>query len=79
MTRRSKTILDDLSLLPWWFNVILAAVVFLSFKYLVPSISFQNPIIKGIAIALQSLAPILAGLLCIVAAISAFKHLYPSS
>ncbi len=73
MARRSKTILDDLALLPWWVNIILAAVVFLSFKYWVPSISFQNPFVEGIAIALQSLAPIVAGLLCIVAAISAFN------
>jgi len=73
VARRSKTILDDLAVLPWWVNVILAAVVFLSFKYLVPTISFQNPFVKGIATALPSLAPIVAGLLCIVAAISAFN------
>ena len=73
MARRGKTILDDLALFPWWVNIILAALVFLSFKYWIPSISFQNPLLKGFAIALSRFAPILAGLLCIVAAISAFN------
>ena len=73
MARRSKIILDDLALLPWWVNIVLAAVVFLSFKYWVPSIAFQNPFFKGIAIALPVFAPVAAGILCMVAALSAFK------
>lgn len=73
MGRRSKTILDDLALLPWWFNIILAAFVYLSFRYFVPLIAFQSPFLKGIAIALPSLAPFVAGILCIVGAISAFN------
>ena len=72
MTRRNRTILDDLALLPWWANIILATVVYLSFKYWVPSIAFQNPFFKGVAIALPTFAPIVAGILCFVAAISAF-------
>jgi len=73
VARRGKTILDDLVLLPWWVNIILAAVVFLTFKYWIPSLSYQNPFIKGIATALPLLAPIVAGILCIVAALSAFN------
>lgn len=73
MARRSRTILDDLVLLPWWINVILAAVVYLSFKYWIPSIAFQYPFYKGIAIALPSFAPVAGGLLLLVAALSAFN------
>ena len=73
MPRRRKTILDDLALLPWWVNITLAAVVFLAFRYWLPIIEFQNPFLKGIAIALPKLAPVIAGMLCIVAAISAFN------
>jgi hypothetical protein len=56
MARRSGTILDDLALLPWWVSVILAAAVYLSFRYLIPSISFQNPLYKGIARSLPAYA-----------------------
>ena len=73
MARRSRTILDDLALLPWWVNIFLAAVVYLSFKYWIPLIAFQNPFIKGVATALPSLAPFAAGILCVVATISAFN------
>jgi restriction system protein len=72
VARRNRTILDDLALLPWWVNIILAAVFYLSFKYWVPLIAFQNPFFKGIAIALPGLAPVAGGILCLVAAISAF-------
>ena len=73
MARRSKTILDDLALLPWWINIILAAIVYLSFRYWIPLIVFQNPFLKGIATALPSLAPFVSGILCFIAAISAFN------
>lgn len=73
MTRRSRTILDDLVLLPWWINVILAAFVYLSFKYWIPSIAFQNPFYKGIAMALPSFAPVAGWLVLFVAALSAFN------
>jgi restriction system protein len=75
MARRSGTIMDDLALLPWWINVILAAAVFLSFKYLIPTISFQNPFLKGIARALPGYAHIFAAILLFIAGISAFNAL----
>lgn len=73
MARRSRSILEDLAMLPWWTNVVLATVAYLSFKYWIPSITFQNAFCKGIAMAVPSLAPVAAGLLLIVAAVSAFK------
>ena len=73
MARRSRTNLDDWALLPWWINVILAAVACLVLKYLILSISFQNPLLKGIPKALPSLAPIFGGILFFGAEISAFN------
>lgn len=65
--------MDDLVLLPWWTNIILAIVVFLSFKYWIPSIAFQSPFYRGIAMALSSFAPIAGGMLLLIAAISAYN------
>jgi hypothetical protein len=73
VTRRSNTIPDDLALLPRWINVILAASVYLPFKYWIPSASFQNPLYKSITMALPNLAPPAGGILLFVAAISAFN------
>jgi hypothetical protein len=68
VTRRSRTILDDLALLPWWINVIPATLAYLSFKYWFPSASFQNPLYKGIS-------PLVGGLILFVATVSAFNAL----
>jgi restriction system protein len=73
VARRSRSILDDLILLPWWINLILAVVVYFLFKYVVPTITFQNPFLKGIALALPSFAHFAAVILLFVAAISAFN------
>ena len=73
MARRGRSVLEDLTMLPWWVNVILAVVVYLSCKYWVPSIAFQTPLFKGIAIAVASCAPVAAGLLVFVAVISALN------
>jgi len=63
--------LDDLAALPWWYNVILAAVVYLVLKYVLPSIDFQVPLYRGLASASPGLAPVIAGVLLLVAFISA--------
>jgi restriction system protein len=73
VARRSKSILNDLAMLPWWINAILAIVVYLSCKYWIPTITIQNPLFKRIPMAAPSLAPLFAGLLVFVAAISAFN------
>lgn len=69
---RKKTILDDLVILPWWFNLILAAITYFSLKYWLPTIEFKSPIFQGIAGALPNMAGIFATILIMVAAISAF-------
>ena len=73
MPRRNRTILDDIALLPWWINVILAIVVYLAFRYWIPSVDFQSPLFEGISMGLRSIAPIAGGLILFIAAISAFN------
>ena len=70
---RRKSVVDDLLVLPWWFNVILAGIVYFAFKHWLPSIQYENPIFKGMAPVLLSLANLLAGLLLFIAFASAFN------
>ena len=70
---RRKSIVDDLLVLPWWVSVILAGIVYFTFKHWLPSIAFENPIFKGMAPVLPSLAVPFAGLLLLIAFASAFN------
>jgi len=72
MSRRNGSILDDLAKLPWWTNVILAVVVYLTFKFVVLSIASNNPFLEGISGATPTFAPIVSILLLTAAVIPAF-------
>lgn len=71
MARRNHSLLDDLVTLPWWFNVILAGIVYVSLKFWLPTVEFQNPVFKGMATVFPNVAHIFAGILLLVAALSA--------
>lgn len=73
MARRNGSVLEVLAKYPWWVNVILAVVVYISFKYLIPSMVFQNIFFNAFAKLAPNLAPIVAAPLLIVAALSAFN------
>jgi restriction system protein len=73
MAKQNDSILDDLALYPWWVNVILAIIVYLSLKYWIPTIEFQNPFYAGIAKGAHVLAPTLAGIMLLPAALSAIN------
>ncbi|MGC9966135.1 MAG: restriction endonuclease [Syntrophobacteraceae bacterium] len=72
MTKQNGSILDELALFPWWVGVILAVIVYLSLKYWIPTIKFQNTFYAGTAKAAPGLAPFLAGIMLAPAAVSAF-------
>jgi restriction system protein len=72
MAKRNGSILDDLALLPWWVNVVIAVIVYLSLKYWIPTIKFENTFYAGTAKAAYVLAPFLAGIILAPAAVSAF-------
>ncbi len=73
MAKRNGSILDDLALYPWWVNVILAVIVYLSMKYWIPTIEFQNTFYAGMAKVAPVLAPFLAGIILVPAAVSAIN------
>lgn len=64
---RKQSLLDDLSTLPWWFNLILAILSYFLLKVVVPSIETENPVFKGIYIALPSMAWVFSLLFCLTA------------
>jgi restriction system protein len=70
MARRHST-LDDLLTLPWWFNLMLAAIVYVFLKFWLPTIEFQSPVFKGLATAIPNMAGIFASVLVFSAVMSA--------
>jgi len=56
----------------WKVNVALAIIVYVSFKYLIPKIEFQNMFFSAFARWAPQLAPVITGLILFVAALSAF-------
>lgn len=56
MPRRNDGIFDLLMELPWWVSVIVAAIVYVSLRFVVPSIPFENPVLKGMAAVVPRLA-----------------------
>lgn len=81
MARKNESILDMLVLLPWWVSVLLSIISYLLLKYFIPSIDFQQKgpvdmtygLYKGLTNSAPRLAPIVALLLLIPAAISAIN------
>ena len=72
MARRNRSVLEDIATLPWWVITILAFIVYVSMKYLLPAMDFRNPFFNAMAKALPQFASYAAGLFLILAAISAF-------
>jgi restriction system protein len=75
MARRNESILELLTQTPWWVSVALSVTVFVTLRFIVPAVNFQNPFLKGIAGAAPTIAIWLALLLFIPAPISLFNSL----
>ena len=69
---RNNSVFDDLITLPWWFNLCLAIGAYVSLKYWVPNLDFENPVIRAFAAIAPHYAGLVAALLVFIAAISAF-------
>ena len=69
---RKSSLLDDLITLPWWFNLVLAGVVYFGLKYYLPTIEFNNPAFQGIGKAFPNMAGMFACMFLLTAAISAY-------
>ncbi len=73
MGRKNEGILNLLTELPWWVSVIVSATVFVSLKWLLPSIQIDNIFLKGITQASPNLAIPFALLLLMPAPLSALN------
>lgn len=73
MARRNGSVLEVLAKCPWWISVILAVVVYVSFKYLIPFLVFQNIFFNAFTKLAPSFAPVFTFMLLFVAALSAFS------
>lgn len=69
--RKNSGLLKELSGILWWINVIFAAAVYFSLKYILPSINFKSQIHQAFATAISGFAEIFA-ILILVAALMAF-------
>jgi len=72
---RKDSILDDLVKAPWWVSVLFSGFVYIGLRFVVPAIAGGNPFLKGMAIAGQTLAPIIAFIFLLPAPISFFISL----
>jgi len=76
MARRragKSSLLDDLSTMPWWVSAGLAVFVFITCRFIVPSMEMQSFVAKGLQTALPSLAWLISAVLLVPAVISAFR------
>lgn len=73
MARRKENILDVLTEMSWQTSVVLSVVVFITFQFILPMFSIDNPLLKGIAAMLHNFAFIFALVLLVPAPISAYN------
>ena len=71
MSKGQKEPLDFLLALPWWINVVLATLAYVTFAFVLPSQElFSTPISEGLVNGMRKFAPIAAGIFLVPAAIS---------
>ena len=72
MARKDENILGFLSKFPWWVSIFVGIAVYVGLKFVIPSIAFGNPVLKGMALVAPSLA-LVSLLFLLPAAFSAFR------
>lgn len=70
---RKRTLVDELLSMPWWFNLILAAIVYVTLKYWLPNNDFNTSTFKGLSNAFSSMAGVIAMLFVLFACVSALN------
>lgn len=72
MKRRNDSPLEMLLLAPWWVSLIVGAVVFLGLRFALPAMSAgKGPVIEGLALGAQPLAPYAAAVFAVISILSA--------
>lgn len=69
---RKDSILVDLVKAPWWVSVLLSGFVYIALRFIAPAIAGQNNFLKSMAIAGQTLAPLIAFIFLLPAPVSFF-------
>jgi hypothetical protein len=72
--KREGGLLDVLAELPWWISVCFGAVVYVVLQFVIPAITFTNPILKAMAPAAPQLSWT-AVIFLAPAAVSGFREL----
>src|SRR4030042_120917 len=72
MARKNETILNLLAKSPWWVSVVVAGMFFLFLRYILPGMSGDNIVLKGVARAAPTVAPWVGLFFLIPAPISAY-------
>jgi len=57
MPRKSKNILETLTILPWWCSVVAALFVYVVLSYILPAVAGENMFAAGFAKVLAQFAP----------------------
>ena len=75
MPRQSglEMLLDDLSRLPWWVSVMVAAVVYVAVSEVLPRVAGDSTLVGPLVDTVSKFAGLIAGLFLIPAAASAFR------
>ena len=73
--RKNSGLLEELSRVPWWVNILLAAAVFFGLKYFLPSIQFKSQIHQAIATAISGFSGIFTFVILVAALMSFFNQL----
>ncbi len=71
--RNSESLVHDLLRLPWWGNLILAALVYVGLRYGLPLLTIGSVVLDGFAKALPPLAWIPASILVMIACGSSMR------
>lgn len=72
MSRKDESLLNLLVRLPWWVSVVSAVAIYLVFRFAVPAIPTEDPIVKRFAQGIGIFAPYPAVLLLVTGVVSAF-------
>lgn len=74
MARKDDNILVLLSHLPWWVSICVGIATYIGLKFVIPSITFENPFFKGLSQAAPKLA-LVSLIFLLPAAFSAFESI----
>lgn len=73
MARRRSSFAEDLILCPWWVSVILAALIWVALRGILPNVHFTNPFLRALAPVAAQFAPFILLFFLALALISVLR------